>query len=94
MIAISETYAIGDYADAGFISTREEISFRDLVEKMRAFPHASSSGPVNRQIWFSSHGEMDYRTGETETRSIHFHRENSPRLEKYWRKAAAAARKK
>lgn len=100
MIIISETYqtvtdasaAIGDYSDTGFINTWKEISFRDLVKKMREFPHASSSGAVNCRTWFSSHGEIDYRTGETETRSIHFHRDNSPKMEKYWRKAAAMAR--
>ena len=102
MIVISETYEIvteesaenGDFSDSGFINTWEEISFRDLVEKMRNFPNASSSGAVNCRTWFTSHGEIDYRTGETETRSIHFHHDNSPRLEKYWRKAAAMARQK
>ena len=102
MIIISETYeiiteesaAIGDFSDSGFINTWEEISFRDLVKKMRDYPNASSSGAVNCRTWFTSHGKIDYRTGETETRSIHFHAANSPRLEKYWRKAAAAARKK
>ena len=101
MIAISETYEIvteesaenGDFS-AGFINTWEEISFRDLVKKMRDFPHASSSGAVNCRTWFTSNGKIDYQTGETETRSIYFHRDNSPRLEKYWRKAAAMARQK
>lgn len=101
MIAISETYDIvteessmdGDSADCGFVTEYEELTFRELVRKLADYPEASCSGPVGLYTWFSSYGEQDYRTGDCETRSIHFHRDNAPRLEKYWRKAAAIAHK-
>ena len=100
MILISETYEIvtdesaeyGDAADRGFNSECEELTFRELVEKMREFPEPSSGGKVNHHTWFSSYAERDFRTGEEETRSIHFHRDNSPKMEKYWIKAAKAAK--
>lgn len=102
MIAISETYEIvteessmdGGAADTGFVTVHEELTFRELVRKMEEYPEASDSGPIHSRTWFSSYGETDYKTGECETRAIHFHRDNAPRLEKYWRKAAAVAFRK
>jgi len=102
MITISETYDIvteesameGDFADSGFVTEREELTFRELVDKLRDYPEASCSGPVHSRTWFTSYADQDWRTGESESRSVHFHRDNAPRLEKYWRKAAEIARRK
>lgn len=83
----------GEAADSGFVTEHEELTFRELVRKMRDYPEASDSGPVHSRTWFTSYADMDWRTGESESRAIHFHRDNAPRLEKYWRKAAAIAHK-
>jgi hypothetical protein len=103
IILISRTFATitpesseqGDFDDHGFISEREEVTFTELVDLMREHIHASSSGDVNTDVWFSTgFYTSDYRTGEEREESIHFHRENAPNVAKYWKLAHKFATKK
>jgi hypothetical protein len=97
MILINQTFQTvtpesavnGDYADSGFVLTNEPVTFRDLVSLMSDHPE-SSCCPRDGSIWewYSTYGEINYRTGEERTTSIHYSRQNPPRNEKYWRKAA------
>ena len=41
--------------------------------------------------WASAEADQDYRTGEWCERTIHFHRDNPPRVLKHWQKALRAA---
>lgn len=98
-ILISRTFEIvtyqsaqhGDAEERGFLAENEEVTFRELVDLMRGHPEASSSGPVTSRGWFSSYPQQNMQTGAEETTAIHFSRDNSPRLAKYWSKAAAFA---
>jgi hypothetical protein len=100
MITISKTYEIvtpesaesGDVQDSGFITEAENITFRELVSLMQEFPCPSCS-PASGDVyeWLSSYPETDFRTGEEETQSLHYSRENAPCKAKYWRKAMIAA---
>lgn len=95
---ISQTYQIvtheteefgGDFADSGFDFQAEEYSFRDLVQYIRrnGFSRQGSTP------WLSNNAEADFRTGDRDEKSLHFDRENHPRLKKYWEKAVALAAK-
>jgi hypothetical protein len=103
MILVSFTYdeitpesaEESDFSDSGFISEREELTFRELVDKFREFSQPSSSGPVDSHVWFSSGWHTtDFRTGTEREESMHFHRDNPPHFEKYWIKAADYAFRK
>jgi hypothetical protein len=100
-ILINRTYAettpesaeIGDFSDTGFIEQDEQVTFRQLVELMRDYPHASQS-PHDGNIdvshstsWYTS----DYRTGTNRGESIHYSHNNTPNCAKYWRLAHKAA---
>jgi hypothetical protein len=100
MITISKTYEIvtpesaesGDVQDSGFLTEAESVTFRELVSMMRDFPCPSCSpASGNENEWLSSYPETDFRTGEEETQSLHYSRENAPCKAKYWRKAMIAA---
>jgi hypothetical protein len=103
-IIISRTYTettpesaeVGDFSDTGYIDERQEVTFRELVKLMKEHNDPSQS-PTNGNIhtWFSSHSyTSDYRTGTERAESIHYHRDNTPNAEKYWRYAYNAANKK
>lgn len=96
-LLISRTYEVvtpesaerGETAEAGFNAEREAVTFRELVDVLREHP-VPSSWPV-REVgpwdWASSHEWQDYRTGAVETEGVHWHRDNPPRLLKYWGRA-------
>jgi hypothetical protein len=83
----------GDFSDGGFVSEREEVSFRELVDLMRSHIHPSHSPcDGNTRAWFSTPMDtIDYGTGTQREESIHFHHDNTPNAAKYWRMAARAA---
>jgi hypothetical protein len=100
MILISRTFEIvtpesaefGESDDAGFISQSEPVTFRELVELMRAHPIPSSSPCAgSRWDWLSSHSETNYRDCSNRTESLHYDKSNPPSRDKYWRKAMAMA---
>lgn len=88
-----ESVEDGDFSDNGFITEREEISFRELVCLMREHPYPSASGmDINKNVWFSSGFQItDFSDGTEREECIHFHSDNVPMIEKYWKRAAEFA---
>ena len=72
--------------------TAEEVSFRELVDLIRAHPHPSTSHlRGSPREWFTAESEQDYQTGEYIEQSLHYADDNHPRYVKYWRAAIRAA---
>ena len=79
MLKLSMTYEIitpvsaenGEVEETGFVFKDEEHEARELARyiKREGFTVPSDSRGVPR--WLTCYGEMDYRTGEVENRSIH-----------------------
>jgi len=100
MILISRTFEtvtpesaeFGESDDAGFICQSEPVTFRELVELMRAHP-VPSSYPCegSRWDWLSSYPEENFRDCSNRTESLHYDKSNPPSRDKYWRKAMAIA---
>ena len=85
-----ESAEYGDFSDMGFITEREEVSFRELVELMESHTHPSCS-PNDGSIDVSySNGFYinDYSTGTEREESIHYHEDNNPQVARYWKLAA------
>jgi hypothetical protein len=100
VILISRTYEtvtpesaeFGESDDAGFICQSEPVTFRELVELMRAHPVPSSSPCAgSRWDWLSSYPEENFRDCSNRTESLHYDKSNPPSRDKYWRKAMRAA---
>jgi hypothetical protein len=100
MILINKTYSIvtpesaenGEDSDSGFLSENEKVTFRELVNLMQGFPLPSCSQSSGEAWeWLTSYPETDFQTGEEETQSLHFSRQNGPWKEKYWKKAMQMA---
>ena len=100
MILISRTFEVvtpesaedGEAAESGFLVEGEAVTFRELISLMRDHPNPSCYPPSGEAYeWLSSYPETDYRDASERTESLHFDRENPPRLTKYWRKAMIAA---
>lgn len=101
-ILVSQTFEIitpesaeqGDAEERGYKYEDREFTFRELVDLMEEHPQCSSGGgnfTPGPNDWFSSYGDTDFRTGAVESTSVHFSRNNPPRLAKYWAKAARFA---
>jgi hypothetical protein len=88
-----ESAESGDYAESGFDFENEPFTFRETVDLLKRHPVPSRSpcGDADACVWFTSHPETDYRTGEETTYSVHYSRDNAPRSLKYWRLAAKVA---
>lgn len=103
-VIISRTYAEttpesseeGDFSDHGFLTEREEVTFRELVKLMKDHPYASQApNPLSIDVWYSTDFfTADYARGIEREHSIHFHGDNTPNAAKYWRYARLAADKK
>lgn len=88
---VTETYMHPDDEPTDADIRTETVSLRELISKMREYPHSScypSSGATYE--WLSRH-ETDYRTGADVTESIHYSRDNPARNARYWRIAMKAA---
>jgi hypothetical protein len=85
----------GDFSKTGFIEKRVKVTFRELVELMKDHPHGSQSpNDGNKHVWYTcSSFTSDYKKGVERDESIHFHRQNTPNAEKYWRLARKFADK-
>lgn len=82
----------GDFSDTGFVYDSCEFTFRELVRELRDFYTLSDSRFSGVGTWACSGFETtDYRTGTEREETLHFSRDNAPRLEKYWPKALRAA---
>jgi hypothetical protein len=82
-----------DYCPDGESDSRdEEVSFRELIDLMREHCHPSSM-PLRGDAfeWFSTEAYQCPYSGEYTEQSLHFSRENPPRMLKYWRAAMRAA---
>lgn len=99
MILVSKTYDIvteesaeyGDIAESGFVFENSEYGFRELVRLMRNFPNPSCYPTMGEiHCWLSSDPSQDYFTGDVETESIHYSKDNPQRNAKYWRWAMRA----
>lgn len=83
----------GDHSATGLIAENEHCTFRELVHYLREHPQCSCS-PCRGDTceWFSTGPyTSDYSTGTEREETIHYSRDNPPRMAKYWRKAAIAA---
>ena len=102
-LLVSKTYEIvtpesaedGEVAESGFDFENEPFTFRELVQTMRVHyqPSMSHISMDNdpQHVWFTSGADTDYLDGSETTTSIHFSRDNLPRMRKYWLKAAKFA---
>lgn len=73
-------------------SRDEEVSFRELVDLMRAHVHPSASHLRGTPFeWLSTEPYPDPYSGEYSEHSLHYSRDNPPRMLKYWRAAMRAA---
>ncbi len=82
-----------DYCcDGESSSTDDEVSFRELVDLMREHSMPSCS-PAHGDTfeWLSAESYQDPYSGEWTEHSLHYSRDNSPRMAKYWRAAMRAA---
>jgi hypothetical protein len=90
-----ESVDAGDYSESGFESQGEEMTFRELHDYMRrhGFTYCSDSHPgPTSPVWFSTEwATIDYRTGETEEKSIHFDRGQPERLRRWFNLAGRIA---
>jgi hypothetical protein len=87
-----ESAEVGDFLDSGFISEKEKVSFSELVALMEEHREASCSGEPNLYTWYSTgFFTSDYRTGTEREECIHFCKENTPNVQKYWKLARKAA---
>lgn len=61
----------GEADDMGFVFEARDCSARELARYITrgGFTEPSDSHGIPR--WLTSYGEVDYRTGETQNRSIH-----------------------
>jgi hypothetical protein len=100
MILISRTYDIvtpesaesGDVSESGFLSENESVTFKELVSMMRDYCVPSNSRPSGSvNDWLSTYPSQDYLDCSETTESLHYSRQNSPRMAKYWRKAMLCA---
>ena len=103
MLLISETYltydAEGNEIDSGMRLDNEPFTFSELVDFIKenyTFSEPSSSGKPTTDTWLTNHEAGHYThtyfsMGHTETRSLHFSRDNKASLAKYWLKALLAA---
>jgi hypothetical protein len=101
MILISRTYETwtpddieaGDTDSRGFEFTDEPVTFRELVDMIgrEGFFRPSCSPATGSTFeWLETEPDIDYRTGEQTTFSLHFSRNNKPAAAKYWRAAFQA----
>ena len=83
----------GDYCPDGEASAAEiGVSFRELVDLMRTHSTPSCSPARGDTFeWVSCEPYQDPYSGERTESSIHYSRENPPRMAKYWRAAMRAA---
>ena len=93
-LTVSETYQIiteksaeaGDYDETGFNFEGREFGFRELVEYIQDNGFSQTSDwPARASSWLSTEEELNYRTGESTSKCLHF---DGPATHvKYWRKA-------
>lgn len=102
MILVNRCYSItteesaedGEYAEAGFLSQNEPMTFRELIDALRyGSPSAwPASGSVREWITHDQGETRAYfEAGEREERTIHYSTDNAPRKARYWKMAMQCA---
>ncbi len=92
-IVTPESAENGEAEERGFSAENAEYEFRELVRALREKFTNPSNYPIRADVntWFTSDTDTDYLTGEEETESIHYSRDNAPKNAKYWEWAIRAA---
>ena len=99
MLYISKTYErvtqesaeAGEAEEQGFVFQDEPFTFRELVEELRGYSHASSYPcKGSRYDWTTTESYQDM-TGDYSSYSLHFSHINKPQNDKYWAKAIKLA---
>lgn len=100
MLKISMTYEIitedsaaeGEAEETGFVFEDVEYSPTDLLREIthNGFTEPSCSAGIPH--WITCHGDMDYKTGEYENRSIHPGQDKQSK--KVWAKVIQIAKNK
>lgn len=66
----------------------DAMTFRELVDELNYYPNPSQSHMANANTYaWASSSYTDMHTGNLTECSIHYARENNPRMAKYWVKA-------
>jgi hypothetical protein len=71
-IVTPESAEEGDYAESGFLA--ENVSLREAIDLLGGCASEADCSPFSVTCpprWFTLYGSMDYRSGETESRSLH-----------------------
>lgn len=90
-IITEESAENGEAAEQWMDIENGEWEFRELVRDIK-YLQASQSPITNPEtVWFTSYGEMDYRSGEYENYSLHYSRDNPKHNLKHWIRAIKAA---
>lgn len=99
MLLISKTYEIitpesaeyGEADEIGFVFENEAFGFREVVDYLKHC--APSQYPITNpeNVWFTTHGDTDYKTGNVTQECFHYSRENQTKNLKYWKAAIIAA---
>ena len=83
----------GEFSDCGFDDKKDEVTFEELVKIMQEHPYPSeipNNGGI--QVWYSNEMYVhDYSDGTHRQESIHYHADNPPIMDKYWKWAAKIA---
>jgi hypothetical protein len=84
-----ESAVDGDFSDMGYITEKEAVTFRELVQLMKEHPEPSQSPTDgNTRTWFTCYPyTSDYSTAAERQESIHYHQDNTPNIPKYWKLA-------
>ena len=102
MILVNRAYSIvtpesaenGDYAESGMLAENEPLTFRELVSELKhGEPSCCRATGATHECVSHSEGETRayFESGEDETRTIHYSRDNPPHRARYWRLAFIAA---
>ena len=86
--ATPESAEDGDFSDSGFVYEAEEMTVQDLAREIRN----SGFRREGCTDWLQTSWEVtDYSTGTEREESLHFHRDNPPRLKKHFDRIAKIA---
>lgn len=100
MILISKCYEVwdedalecGETDDKGYEFEDVAYTFKELVFAIKSDGFTNTSDyPTTENSWLYTDMDVDYRTGEETTYSLHFSHNNPEKNRKYWKAALKAA---
>lgn len=86
-----ESAECGEAAERWLEYENAEFTVRELARDLQGLEPSQSPITNPEFVWFTSYGDMDYRTGEYENYSLHYSRDNKPASLKHWIAAIKAA---